>query len=269
MIMRMQGNLTSNYTRVGPYRIHARRTVTKSPETIPVVLVHGLGVSTRYMEPLAAAMSEHYNVFALDMPGFGKSSKPQYVLNIRELGNAVALWAQANGLRQAFFVGHGFGCQVISDLAQHHPESIRAIAFLSPTVDPRKRTLFMQKKLWEVNMILEPFTQMEILFRDYKKCGWKRFWRTFEYSIKDRMEQRLPQIDIPALVLRGRLDPLVSMPWAYDVAELLPKGRLVTVPGQSHTLHYTAPQEVASILDNFINDDVVQRTIENYERFLV
>ncbi len=44
-----------------------------TPHTDPVVLVHGLGVSSRYMLPTLALLAPRYRVFAPDLPGFGHS----------------------------------------------------------------------------------------------------------------------------------------------------------------------------------------------------
>ena len=58
------------------------------PEALPVVLVHGLGVSGTYMLPTAVELAPHYPVFMPDLPGFGKSAKPAHVLTIPELTDA-------------------------------------------------------------------------------------------------------------------------------------------------------------------------------------
>jgi pimeloyl-ACP methyl ester carboxylesterase len=41
-----------------------------------IVLVHGLGLSGRYMLPLAARLAADHQVFLPDLPGFGDSSHP-------------------------------------------------------------------------------------------------------------------------------------------------------------------------------------------------
>jgi len=61
-------------------RMHARvptRQI-RAPHTDPVVLVHGLGVSSRYMLPILVLLAPRYRVFAPDLPGFGHSTKPPH-----------------------------------------------------------------------------------------------------------------------------------------------------------------------------------------------
>src|SRR5215217_647908 len=60
-------------------RVHAR-TWAGSPgeQRAPVVLVHGLGLSSRYLAPLGRRLAAlGHRVLAPDLPGFGRSPKPR------------------------------------------------------------------------------------------------------------------------------------------------------------------------------------------------
>ena len=43
---------------------------------VPVILLHGLGGTKHSFFDTLAALSDHYRVHAMDLPGFGSSSKP-------------------------------------------------------------------------------------------------------------------------------------------------------------------------------------------------
>jgi pimeloyl-ACP methyl ester carboxylesterase len=49
---------------------------------LPVVLVHGLMISSLYMVPTARCLAPHVPVYAPDLPGFGLSGKPRRVLSV-------------------------------------------------------------------------------------------------------------------------------------------------------------------------------------------
>ncbi len=65
--------------------------------------------------------------------------------------------------------------------------------------------------------------------------------------LADPVERKLPHLHTRTVVVRGSRDPVVPARWAREVAEALPRGHLVDVPGAGHTLNYSAPVELARI----------------------
>jgi pimeloyl-ACP methyl ester carboxylesterase len=63
-----------------------------------------------------------------------------------------------------------------------------------------------------------------ITLTDYRKAGLRRAWATVRLALEDRIEDKLPGIVAPTLVVRGEHDPIVPQPWAEQVTRLLPKG---------------------------------------------
>lgn len=70
------GKLRSEWIRAGGASIHTRVSSepTLPPEAPPVVLVHGVVISSLYMVPTAERLVPFYRVFAPDLPGFGKAA---------------------------------------------------------------------------------------------------------------------------------------------------------------------------------------------------
>lgn len=56
-----------------------------------------------------------------------------------------------------------------------------------------------------------------------------------------------------ALVARGERDGFVSQRWCEEAA-LLPRGRLVVVPGEPHAVHYTAPATLAQEVEHHLDE---------------
>lgn len=67
------------------------------------------------------------------------------------------------------------------------------------------------------------------------------------------MEDLLPQINVPVLVVRGGSDPICRHGWAEEVARRLPQGRLVVIPGVHHTLVFTHPLELVRVCRPFLD----------------
>jgi pimeloyl-ACP methyl ester carboxylesterase len=61
--------------------MHSRAAERHRP-AMPLVLVHGVAVSHRYLMPLAAELSPHHPVHVVDLPGFGLSTKPPKALDV-------------------------------------------------------------------------------------------------------------------------------------------------------------------------------------------
>lgn len=246
--------LKSRTVQVNGKTMHYAATADLSEDRPAVVLVHGVGLSHRYMIPTAELMVDDFRVYVPDLPGFGKSYKPKQVLDMDGLGDGLAGWMGAVGLEEAGLLGNSVGCQIIVRLALRHPDRVRCAVLQGPTVDAGARTWREQVRRWHQNGQMEEREKKgTIVLRDYWECGLYRIYRTFAYAMEDEVEERLPQMRCPTLVVRGERDPIVSQEWAEEVTRLLPQGRLVVLSGNvSHTLNYEAPEELVRVATPFL-----------------
>jgi 2-hydroxy-6-oxonona-2,4-dienedioate hydrolase len=219
-----------------------------------VVLVHGLGLSGRYMLPLAACLADTHRVFLPDLPGFGDSSHPHEVLDVEGLADALAAWLDAMNLPRVALLGNSFGCQIIVDLAARYPGRLERAILQGPTAPPEERTWRMQALRWYQNQPFNPPSLGPVTWSDYRKAGWIRTLKTFHYSLRDPVEAKLPAVACPTLVVRGTKDPICRQDWAEFVAGRLPLGRLALIPDVAHTLCYTAPARLAEVTRAFLDD---------------
>ena len=252
MAGREAGDLRSAWTRVAGVRMHARCADSAVPSGLPVVLVHGLGVSSRYFIPTARLLAREHHVYAPDLPGSGRSGKPRRVLDIDQLADALAAWMRATGLARAVLVGNSLGCQTIAALALRHPDLVARAVFIGPTMDRRARTTLRQVWRLLLDAAQEAPTQPFLTLFDYGLTGPYRTWRTLRHGLRDPLEEKLPRIHLPVLVVRGARDPIVPQTWAEEVARLLPCGRLVVIPGGAHTVNYSAPHRLVRVLRPFL-----------------
>lgn len=222
------------------------------PEKLPVVLVQGLGISASYMIPAMAEIANYAKVYALDLPGFGDSEKPEHVFNIAELADVLADWMRVVGVGRAALVGHSFGSQIVAEFALRRAAMIESAVLAAPTFDRRARSSLRQfgRLLW--NARNEPFRLVLLALKSYFKFGFRREARTLQYALADRIEEKLPEIRIPALVIRGEFDTVVPHEWAREVADLLPAGKLITIQGGTHGVNYNSPREFAAAIREFL-----------------
>src|SRR4028118_2263184 len=190
-------------TVVDGLRMHARVSEDRAAGGPPFVLVHGLVVSSRYMVPLLEELARSYAVYAPDLPGFGRSEGPAGALDVAGLADALAAWMRATRLGAAVLVGNSMGCQVIVELALRHPDLVEKVVLQGPTMDPRARSA--PRQMWRLllDTTREPPFLVAIEGLDLLRAGLVRSWRTFRYALDDPIEERLPRVRVPALVVAG------------------------------------------------------------------
>jgi pimeloyl-ACP methyl ester carboxylesterase len=225
---------------------------------MPVVLLHGYGVSGTYMLPLARSLASSFSVFVPDLPGFGRSEQPTTPLGIADLASALADLLDAAELQCPAFVANSMGCQVVTELAVRRPGRVGPIVLIGPTVDPQRRTARRQLLDGLRDAAREPGSLLARTACDDVRFGVAALLATARSALADRIEERLPLITQPALVVRGEKDGFVGQTWAETAAALLPRGRLVVIPGQPHAVHYTRPDLVARMVDTLVAEEVEQ-----------
>ena len=97
----------------------------------------------------------------------------------------------------------------------------------------------------------EPPSFLPVLMRDFLAAGVTRTLRALQYALDDPIEEYLPHIDVPTLVVRGSRDPLVSQEWAEKVNHLLPNSQLAVIEGAAHAVNFNAPEQLVSLIRSF------------------
>lgn len=263
VIGRRLGELEDRWISVGGLTMYTRVSTNPVPEDAPpVVLVHGFVISSRYMVPTAVRLAPYFPVYAPDLPGFGRSAKPRHVLTLPELSAALNAWMAAVGLARAAFLGNSFGCQMIVDFATRYPERVERAVLTGPSVDPRARTTLGQVFRLLLDAPREKLSLWFLHLPDYVAAGLSRAWQARRYVLWDRIEEKLPHVYVPVLVVRGSRDPIVPQDWAEEVTRLLPQGRLVVVPGAPHALNYSRPADLVRVVYPFLSASGLARVEE-------
>jgi pimeloyl-ACP methyl ester carboxylesterase len=220
---------------------------------LPLVLVPGLNVSGRHYIRLAQLLSPYLQVHAPDLPGYGRSSTPRRLLTLRDLSDTLAAYLRARGIERAAFFGTSFSAQIVADFAIRHSEHITHAILASPTVDPSSRPLPKLLYRWRVNEHREPPYVGQVTKRDYQDVSRLRALWTMWLMIHDHLERRLSQMaPIPTLVVRGGNDPIITQQWAEKATYLVPRGRLIVIPGAAHAINLDQPVRLARVIRAFL-----------------
>jgi 2-hydroxy-6-oxonona-2,4-dienedioate hydrolase len=245
--------LDSRHRSVEGVRMHERYF---ERDAAPVlVLVHGIGVSSRYFLPTAGRLAERCTVYAPDLPGFGLSAPLGVRPTVRRLADALVAWLDAAALEMPHaFVANSFGCQVVADFAARRPERVARLVLVGPTIDRQARSLGRQAARLALDSVREPVGLLALEMVDYVQHVRKSGIGGFVEMIRDSVERNLSLVRAPTLVVRGDRDPIVPHTWAEEVAATLPRGRLVEVPGAAHAVNYNAPDALTRLILDFLHE---------------
>lgn len=213
-----------------------------------VVLVHGLGTSAATFERLVPHLTPAATVHLLDLPGFARVPRPREPLGVADLAALVATWVERAGLDRPTLVGHSMGTQVVAEAAAAHPGTASGVVLVGPTVDEEGRTATRQLVRLAGSSVHESGGARRVVLRGYVECGPRWYLATLRGMLEHRMEDRLPYVDVPVLVVRGERDRVAPESWTRRLAALAPQGRAVTVPGAAHVAMYSHADRVADLV---------------------
>ncbi len=101
-------------------------------EAAPIVLVHGFGGDLNTWLFNQPDLAETHTVYALDLPGHGRSGKDVGAGDLAALSGALGAFLDALGIGRAHLSGHSLGGAVALDLALGRPETAASLTLIAP-----------------------------------------------------------------------------------------------------------------------------------------
>jgi pimeloyl-ACP methyl ester carboxylesterase len=203
------------------------------------VVVPGLAVAN-YLEPAVRELGAWTRAYLVELPGFSGSGEPPHPLDVPQFADALAQWLDTSGLDHLLLVGHSSGTQVAAHVAARRPPNVKGLVLASPTMDPSFRSLRWILLAWRRNHELEPKSLDQQHTPERQRAGLRRVRHALKVHLADALEDVVPNIRVPVLVLHGDQDRLCTEQWARQLSELAPDGRFRSVPG-AHSFVWTAP----------------------------
>jgi pimeloyl-ACP methyl ester carboxylesterase len=216
------------------------------------VLVHGIGVSSRYFRPLAVELAKTGPVFLVDLPGYGAAPDPRRDVPLSGHAAVLAGFLRESGLTEPVLVGHSMGTQVVSLLAQQYPDITDRVVALAPTMEPRARTPMTAIGHLLHDATREPPIVFWIAITDYLvRCGLPYLLRQMPHMLGDRIEERVGTHHAKTLVIAGDRDPIVPSDWASGLCAGDDNAEFREVHGP-HVIMHTAPEMIARHITEFV-----------------
>jgi len=216
------------------------------------LLVHGIGVSSRYFRPLAVELAKTGAVYLIDLPGYGAAPDPRRDVTLADHADVLASFLRETNLVNPVIVGHSMGTQIVSLLAAQHPNVTDRIVVMAPTMEPRGRTAARAIGRLLHDATREPPIVFWIAITDYLiRCGLPYLLRQMPHMLADRIEERVGTNRAKVLVITGDRDTIVPVPWARELGEVDAHTTFREVHGP-HVIMHTDPVMIARHITDFV-----------------
>ncbi|MHA6669676.1 alpha/beta fold hydrolase [Homoserinimonas sp. A447] len=227
-------------------------TSTASAEEAPVfVLLHGIGMSHRYLAKLHRELRSSATVISFDLPGFGGTPKPPDHVSVEQYATLIGDSLDRSGVGECVVVGHSMGSQFAVELARQRPTLVSRVVLIGPVVDARRRTVLRQVAALATDFLVESPSTNLIVLTDYLRCGPRWYLAELPEMMAYPTDERITDVSAPVLVMRGARDPVVGAVWSAVLAARAPAGRMLQIPGCGHVVQQSEPAVVADAIRSF------------------
>ena len=234
------------------YRLHTSPASAGADSSV-IVLLHGIGMSHRYLARLHRELEASGTVISFDLPGFGGTPKPRNSVPVEQYAQLVAHALDCAGVTECVVVGHSMGGQFAVELARQRPSLVSHAVLMGPVVDSRRRSVLRQALALAVDSLGEPPSANAIVFTDYLRCGPRWYLTELSEMMAYPTEERITDVAAPVLVLRGTRDPIAGRVWSALLAARARQGRMLELLG-NHVVQQSAPVRVADAIRSFVTD---------------
>jgi triacylglycerol lipase len=250
--------------RVGPDRL----AYLKRGQGPALLIVHGVGGHKEDWLMVAEALAPRRTVYAVDMLGFGASSRDAAELGMEAQAAALLALLDAEKLDGADLIGNSVGGWVAATFAARHPTRTRRLVLVDPAgfeamFKSEPPAPLFPASVAEMRRLLQhvlhsPFAHTEAFAAD----AYAKFEASGERSLAPRLfpalmasaklEALLPRVKAPSLVLWGQQDRLFPAQLAPYLAGLLPTGRHELIAEAGHFPHIDQPAAFLAAVQRFL-----------------
>jgi pimeloyl-ACP methyl ester carboxylesterase len=253
--------------RIFPYRCqrrerdgqHERRYVQLGSVTIyaeisgagkPLILVHGLGGSTRCWSRNVPALARSCRVHGLDLLGFGRSRGQRFVL--REAAGMLVRWMDQLGLAQSSIVGHSMGGLIAAQVAAQFPERVERLVLVDAAALPLER--FSLRDAWRLMRGLQhlPLSLLPVLWTDALRAGPVTVFKALRELFSTDIRADLTRIEAPTLILWGEHDATLPVMVGRQLHTYLTQARFVVIMGAGHFPMWDRPAAFNHAVTQFL-----------------
>ncbi|MDO5719196.1 MAG: alpha/beta hydrolase [Actinomycetaceae bacterium] len=217
------------------------------------VLVHGIGVNSRYFLDLAHDLVPYGDVVSMDLPGFGDTGRPDHPLSIAGFAAVVHWVMRYEQVKNPVVLGHSMGAQVVTELAARDPRWVNRIMLIGPPVNAAERTALQVGFRFLQSSVYEPLSVTGFAITAYLKSGLVWFMETLPAMISYPIGRRLADAGARTVLMSGQHDHVAPRYWLQDLALSARErtgitARIIEVEGGAHSVIVEHSEQVAQAL---------------------
>ena len=233
-----------------------------------IIFLHGWGASINSFMPVINEVSKKYNVYAIDLPGFGLSQEPPKEYMVEDYSKIVFDFIKKLNLDNVILIGHSFGGRVIIKLVgslKYEPKKI--ILIDSAGIKP-KRNLKYYIKIYSYkfirnilkiilgkeksNNIIEKY-RSKVGSQDYKNAS-SVMKEVFKHTVNEDLKKYLPNIKVPTLLIWGENDNDTPISDGKIMENMISDSGLVILNGAGHYSYLDNYNQFIRILYKFLEE---------------
>jgi pimeloyl-ACP methyl ester carboxylesterase len=233
-----------------------------------LVIIHGIGGHKEDWQGVMEAMSSTHTVYAVDMLGFGGSTRAAKDLSMKAQSDAVLALLKSEGVEKADILGNSVGGWVAATFAAANPANTNKLIVVDPAgfkamfegqppVNIFPDDSAQMKKLLEfvrfdksVHTDEVAMAALEGLNASGEKTIQAVLWPALGSSPK--LEEVMPNIKAPTLVIWGKEDKLFPVALAPYITSLTPGATSVVINNASHFPHLDNPVDFNAAVNGFL-----------------
>jgi pimeloyl-ACP methyl ester carboxylesterase len=223
----------------------------------PVVLIHGLGGSSRCWAWSVPALASRHRVYLVDLPGFGVLRRLHRHFALSSASTWLAEWMRVTGIRRAHLVGHSMGAFIAARLAAELPGAVGRLILVSAAGVPVGRSVVGCLRRLPAGWRHRTPGSWRLLLPDALLTRPTMVWRTARELLAQDVRATLREIRTPTLVLWGADDPLIPADCAEVFRREISGARRLLLLRAGHLPMLTRPEEFNQALLAFLGGEPV------------
>lgn len=251
-----------------------------------ILLIHGFGADKSNWPRFARFLTKDYHVIAVDLPGFGDSSKPANIsYDVGTQAERLADFMREQGIGRFHVVGNSMGGHIAALLAARHPQEVLSVGLFdnAGVMAPHPSELFERLKSGENPLVLRSVDDFPALLdfvfvqkpplpsrlQDYlaeRSLERSAFNAMVFQQLRERyipLEPELPKITAPTLLLWGDRDRVLDVSSIDVMKPLLKKPSVAILRDCGHVPMIERPEETARLYLDFLQRNHAPVTASN------